>query len=160
VRKARAKHTPRACEFPSCPRIPELARIAARSGSSDDWKALVEANASLLEAHDGEPGKLVARLRDNAVTLTLEEREFLANSASGKLVRPPHRPFRPSTKLKRELATKILTTALADKDQWKPNYTIENLIAETQRQSGLNKTEVWEIYKSMKAKLRGAIQQT
>jgi hypothetical protein len=68
----------KASEKYTAPRIEDLARRAARSENNDDWTELKEANASLMDARDGDMGRLVARLLDTEVILTFEEREFLA----------------------------------------------------------------------------------
>jgi hypothetical protein len=133
-------------------RIAEIARRVALHDNLDDRKALVEANASLMEARDGDQRRLESRQSDKSLVLTLEEREFLAALPAAK--RRAHRPERPSTRLKRALAKQVLTTALKAKEQWKPDYTIANLIAAVQAQSGLCRSDAWDVYKLVKAAVK------
>jgi hypothetical protein len=128
-----------------------VAKAKTKTTTPDDWKALVEANASLMEARDGDRRRLESRQSDKSVVLTLEEREFLAAPAPK---RRAHRPERLSTRLMRELAKQVLNTALRAKAQWQPGYTIANLIDEVQAQSGLCRSDAFKVYKLVKMTTR------
>lgn len=130
-------------------RIAETAGRVVRYNDPDDWKALQEANASLMEAHDGDRRRLESRQQDNL--LTVEEREFLAAPAAP---RRRGRPEYPSTQLKRDLARKILIEAIAARAQWKPGYTVENLIADVQAHCRLNRSYAHQVYKEAEAVVR------
>jgi hypothetical protein len=149
VAKADEKYT--------APRIEDLARRAARSETSDDYDELLAAQASLMDAHDGDMGRLAARLRDSAVVLTLEERQFLADHLAGKIVRGRGAPKQLRVSHKRNLAKRFLASALEI-----PGKTTDDVIAETHEKfgkGGLSTTvlreligEVKELAKFLQAK--------
>jgi hypothetical protein len=142
--------TSRTCDC--CPRLAEIAHRVARLNNPDDAKELFEANASLIDARDGDRRRLKNRLLDKSAVLTFEERQFLADFIAPAAKRRRGKPVRPSTLARREVAGRALFTALVGKAQWKPGYdTIEKLIAEisSSAQSGLCHTDVWEIYNTI-----------
>jgi hypothetical protein len=128
-------------------RAADIARRVARYDNLDERNALLEATASLMDARGGDRRRLEQRRLDGS--LTLEERELLAKPP---VPRRRGRPEQPSIKLKRELAERMLITALAAKAQWKPGYTIRNLIADVQTFFGLNSTYVWRLYRALVAR--------
>jgi hypothetical protein len=136
----------------TAPRIKDLARRVVRGNNPDDYAELLAAQASLMDARDGDMRRLEARLRDSSTVLTHEERKFLADFHSGKaLPRPAHKPLKPSVIANWHLAGEFQNAALEAKAHGESDWSIEKLIAETYARFGLCKTDAWEVYRLVKA---------